>query len=700
MSLNNNLVLFGSKRADNYLKSEIYDPDIDKLDPNQSGKIVPAVGSIVADDTSVETGFALYTVVALDPDTLKATLAPSKIISTEDGGPDRIIGYGNDNYMLNYNDRVTPSELYVDDKFVLYGLNSASYRLLRVDADNRSTVISLNVNGNMTSYRYYRLEITAANSSAAAMVGELKLYFNGMLHVFSENDVITASSAATSYPVANATDNISPVADANCWKSNATPSVGTPQYIQICLASAQYLTSYAVVPAPTSYGTNSPYTWKMKGSQDGTTWYDVDTRTEVGWPSAAPKTFFPNYGSITNTIIPIRTIQNNNYIRKCSNCKTTTALADNEIILMEIFNQANILTTIVRLIAKRATALADQEISTNPIVEFRVGSSQMDVDGSWYLFTDQTTNNLAIHASLVYADGTEVNVTQNYTQCFIYGLEQIKTSYPGMQYKVLIKYFITDLTPSLIAQGKVARYLSQVRTVTIRNRPLQGISKISVVPLWSNNQWTLKYFAYSVERNAFSIISANDVTWVGTPFNGSNVTTRQDLTLNVNETLSDGSTHVYEQTISIRLASTSAVTPFLYAPTSDALLIYGSATLPYKRPLINYNLVSGQYYIPSTRFTSVAEFLNNFYLASTPPYLAVDETEAPTPTHFRIRESSVGTAILADAIPVADYATAFNLITSGGTGQYTNSTVIVEFLLQQNAVYSILYGVPVEVKTA
>lgn len=641
MSLNNKLVLFGSKEAGVYLLSNMYDPDIDGEDPNASGKVVPAIGSTIIDDTTVAAAFAMYTVVAFDNVRLKATLSPAHILTVEDGGLDRIIGYGNDTFMLYYNDRVTPTELMIDDKLVIFGTNSIQYRLLR------SAVQTGSSEATTSSMLFPEGPFTSAS------------LINNILTIPHNKGLVRMP-----FVITDADDRSVPIDEKI-----------------ISFRSNQILIDMSM------FGTISG-TWHYAFSGIPIPITEVGA-TEIGLNIV---------NGVTTTRVPIVPFLNNNNIRKCKNCKTTTALVDNELITMEIFNQAGFLTMSVKLITKRATSLADQEISTKPIVEFKVNSNQQADDGSWFLFTDQAVSNLAIHPSIVYSDGTEINVAQNDTHCFIYGLEDVNTLFPGMTFPILIKYYITDLTPSLIAQGKVARYLSATKLVQIRSRELSGISKVSVVPYWNGSIWALRYFAYSLERDTYSIIAPSRVSWLGTQFNGSNVSTRQDLTLQIPETLSNGAVVNYTQTLSIRLAAISSDTPYIYADASDSVMIYGSNTLPQMRPLINYDTATGQYLV-AAKFTSMEEFLNNFFFDSYPPYDATDETVSPTPTHFKIRDGVDGHAILQDYISVTNYALPFNLITTTSTGQYANTTVVVEFFLKQGNVYSSLFGVPVDIKT-
>lgn len=146
----NKVVLFGEKAAGVYRMSDIYFPDSDgSTTPEQSGKIVPAVGSLVVDDT---TGLhnQQYTVTAIDPETYYPTLVPSSFSYDTSSTPDRVLNYGNDLLMLYFQKTTITAEgqtlrvtrLIVDNKLSLFGNHAATYQLLRYNDSGALETIS------------------------------------------------------------------------------------------------------------------------------------------------------------------------------------------------------------------------------------------------------------------------------------------------------------------------------------------------------------------------------------------------------------------------------------------------------------------------------------------------------------------------------------------------------------------------------
>ena len=70
----------------------------------------------------------------------------------------------------------------------------------------------------------------------------------------------------------------------------SVPSSGTPQWLRVVPGGSQVATGYKITPHPDSQ-TYSPTAWKFQGSNDGSSWTDLDTRSGVTWPSNAQQTF-------------------------------------------------------------------------------------------------------------------------------------------------------------------------------------------------------------------------------------------------------------------------------------------------------------------------------------------------------------------------------------------------------------------------
>ena len=141
-------VLFGERAAGVYLKSEIYDPEFG-TSPEASGKYVPAVGSLVVDD-SVGLHNIVYVVTDVNQQTYKATLIPASYIVNNESQVDRVLSYGNDIFMLYFStvtknvegSNINLTRLIVDNKLSLFGNHAATYQLVQTDSNGNENIIS------------------------------------------------------------------------------------------------------------------------------------------------------------------------------------------------------------------------------------------------------------------------------------------------------------------------------------------------------------------------------------------------------------------------------------------------------------------------------------------------------------------------------------------------------------------------------
>ena len=110
--MNNKVSVFGQRRAGVYLLSEIYNPDDVTSSVQNINKVVPAIGSLVVDDT-VGNHNTLYVVYSVDPITHRSTLVNACILDTTDDSTINF-SYGNNNYKLFFSE--TPIDVYFKTK--------------------------------------------------------------------------------------------------------------------------------------------------------------------------------------------------------------------------------------------------------------------------------------------------------------------------------------------------------------------------------------------------------------------------------------------------------------------------------------------------------------------------------------------------------------------------------------------------------
>ena len=404
-------------------------------------------------------------------------------------------------------------------------------------------------------------------------------------------------------------------------------------------------------------------------------------------------------------------------IRRCVPCHTSVRLKDNDIITLELYDANSALVAEVELIARRSTILNTLTSSLNPVKGFTASCNQV-IGDHWYLYCGQDVNNLSIFPEVKFSDNTSVITPVDNSSCFIYGLGEIDSRNVGDRYPILIKFYINnryDIAPDasnveIIGGEKRVMYYQQ--DVEIIEKPVTDISKISIIPVWMNDKYTLKFFGYSKNRNNvvdltnYIMTTTNgmpviktDVLTLGT-FVADSFGGQQNFTISVPIAASNGTTVTHSQQFSIVLKNPDTAPSvgvgreywYIVDPDSDPQIVYGKDTVDYNRPVIYYNTTSTKHVISTNEFESESDFINAFFRLAVPPTIG-DEAIAPTPTHFQIRSDSGVT--LTAPIQIDKYSVPF-VINNGGV-PVTSGTLIMEFLYVVGGSTAILYGVPVTV---
>lgn len=643
------IILFGEVHPDVYLIGQIYDPDVDGTDVASSGKIIPSVGSLVVDNGLGGTSYVLWVVHSVHPVTFKSTLVPARIV--DDLGIDKVLSYGNDIYMIYYDKRVAPTRLVIDTKLVILGTNTSEYKLIKTFPDGTTQPISISVDADGSSIN----EFTVSN-------------------IGTEED----------------------------------PQV---QRVFQCIKPFATETCIALVWVNENKLQETDYTTVIDENNPGRVLVTLNPSVVYGVGSTVVIRLY----SVSDRAPVIETAVQG--VRRCSNCYTTFDMHDGELVYLELYDSAGVMTSRIKLIARHATVLNDFESSSNPITAFVAKANQEKDNGDFVLYTDQTVERLAIYPELIFADGSKQMLTVDGLTTFVYGLNEVQTTIAGMEYPILVKKFLAMGVPSLLGEmtPNGTRFLVLEKKLVIEPRGRAGISKISIIPIWNPTtlRWDVRYFAYYIERNAFLDVT-NQVTYTNpdVTFNGQLLDTRQNIIIRVPETMPEGDVQDYEQVISLILRSNTATVPYEFSdvqppavpPFIPSETVYGIQDQWHNRPIINYDSTLEQYFIPTSLFPTdetdrAKNFLEPFYIHAEPPFIPAIETQAPTPTHFILRDSLTGRSLSMHAISVEDYDSPFALITLSSPNEYVSKTVIVEFLLQQGSTYSILYGVPVKVVT-
>lgn len=384
-------------------------------------------------------------------------------------------------------------------------------------------------------------------------------------------------------------------------------------------------------------------------------------------------------------------------------CVTNAVLTANEPLLLQVFNAEGAQVAELTVHAA-AAAVVNQATTYQPkITALSVIGTQTTGQTSFFAYLRQSISSLFLQAQLTYDDGTTAIVPIDQSQCFLYGAEDFIASYPGLVQTLLLKYY---LSPGELVGGglnPLAGFIATEVTVTVIPHPSEFGGKISVIPIWnaSGSTYILRYFYYTLNRQASVDVTTHTTIAQGS-FSGSAYGQTQQMTLSVDLNQVDPVTYpsstIYTQCVVINLQPIAALVRYMLRDSLSSTYVYGQDSSSSRRPILYWDSTITQMFVPGSVFPSLAAFLLSFYTNASPPFDINVETSAPQPTHFLLRDPTSGVMLVPAVLPIASYATAFNLIGNAG-GNYVGNTVILEFIQQIGGQNLILFGVPCDVYT-
>ncbi len=385
-----------------------------------------------------------------------------------------------------------------------------------------------------------------------------------------------------------------------------------------------------------------------------------------------------------------------------TNCHTTYSLDEGEPIVCRVFNNLGNVAAEITLYVRNAVWWNDLSSHSNPIVGLDATCLQMR-GNEFYLYPKQDPSHLNIKPYLTYADGTTKFINIDNIQCFLYGLDTYMPAYPGYSQTLLIKYFLNYREQAMSPEEtKNVRFLTCAKNLVVVSNTNTYTVKLSVIPWYdrTNKIWTLRFFAYSDQRNRVDDVTALVTYHEEHAFDGTSSKWGTEQMIEVEYDMQS----IFKTDDPLPGAQTFCVTVWDPDQTYERYTIRDSISDDHvfgvdgsitRRPIIHYDRETNMYFIPTSIFENWEAVLESFYHIAEPPYDPVTESEAPAPTHFLIRDVMGGQQLIGGPIPKSEYGQAWPILI--GNSCLEGSTVVVEFLQQVNETFNILYGVPVDV---
>lgn len=427
-------------------------------------------------------------------------------------------------------------------------------------------------------------------------------------------------------------------------------------------------------------------------------------KTDLSGAEQCISQYYDAAGNFVSNRIPLQSISESYPSYKFpTNCHTTYDLVEGDPVVLRAYNNIGNLSAEITLYVRNAQWLNDLASHTNPIVSLNAEALQMMGD-DFFLYEKQDVSHLNIQPYLLYVDGSRQDVNVDNQRCFIYGLDDVESSYPGRSQTIIIKYFLNYKETTTVSTSDECRFLTCTKKIVVVDNDNDYTVKLSCIPIWSStyNQWQLYWFAYTDDRQGVYDVTALVRYNENYPFDGTSASFGKEQRVVVEYDLQsifqtdDPITGV--QTLYLTLWDNQKYERYTFRDSKDDTFIYGVDGSITRRPVIHYDETIDQYFIPTSIFENVDAVIESFYTLARPPYNPSVETVAPTPTHFTVRDAQNGRQIIGGPIPLTEYGQCWPTIV--GVTIQSGQTVLVEFLYQDSDnSYAILYGVPVDVYT-
>lgn len=384
-------------------------------------------------------------------------------------------------------------------------------------------------------------------------------------------------------------------------------------------------------------------------------------------------------------------------IKMCTNCHTLSRMYDGDTVSVQVFNILGIQTAEVKLIVKRATLQNDLDSQTNPIVDFDIKAHQM-IGDQFYLHQRQDPSHLGLTPYITFADGAIERVPIDNVHCFVYGLEDYQPSFPGQKQRITVKYFLNhrQKSPIVVDDGRMRCLLKDKWITVVPDESTYGV-KISTIPLWDSASlsYTLKFFIYTERRD--EVVDVTNLVKVS-GFDGVSYYEFQNviLDLDLSQIFDNVMAISYRQRVWIKLFPHTDFMKYVLKDSADSEIAYGVESATWKRPAIYYDPDLEQYFVPTSVFPLMEDFVEVFYENSSPLVTSTKTFEPTTPTHFTIRDIDTSRVLITTPIEVSQYAQAWNTILDNPSS-LVDKSVMVEFLEYINGAFTIIYGAPVDV---
>lgn len=384
------------------------------------------------------------------------------------------------------------------------------------------------------------------------------------------------------------------------------------------------------------YGSDASYVKVFRG-------YDISNTGHIVSAMWDGSTVYDDKVPVVDLIIPSGT---NLGVRSPQQAWCTEDLPTNEIATVVVYDALDNVLSIENMVVVRTEFVHTIDQINNYIVDVELDTPYLSINDSRLVEIpiNMALQSIGLIGKVRYADGSTLSLPVDGTRFSLLGIENYVASIPNMPSPLTLVYRLQGNEYGIgIAEPTVgARHISRKYKILTKEMQNQYSVKLFVVPVWATSpspQWTLKYYLYSLERNAFYdatpyISYASNAQ----PFDGTLLNIPQTLVVAVNLQQVSNTFGVFRHIQPFRItlkasgSFASANSYFVIEYTNDHF--YGSPNIALSAPDDLYP--SKRKLDISMNLTDVDDWLNKIYYPAEPLRIALTEHEAPRPTHIRL----------------------------------------------------------------
>lgn len=350
------------------------------------------------------------------------------------------------------------------------------------------------------------------------------------------------------------------------------------------------------------------------------------------------------------------------------------ALTDGEVCTVVVYGTGGEVLSYYKLLTRVTNFIRTTDSSLKYIVDIDLISNLISSSNASLVevplnFLLQSANFMG---KVTYSDGSELVLPVDGTKFRLSGIDNFVASQEGQQAPLVLFYYMSANEFAYGDSGPTgARFKSEDYTITTIAAQGAYSVKLFAVPRWQTTpsaRWVLDWYLYNLDRDeVFDATPYVQYAVLSTPFNGTAIGTRQQLTVTVNlQQVSP--TFNYFQHVQIlwvtltQLGNNNAVNGYtsieytdgnVYGATFEA--VRGVSATPTEYTL---NVANG--------LTDIGDWLAATYYKVEPIIMTGTELVPPAPTHFRLR---IGASFTREVEVIAFASLIDNIPNSAGATQ-------------------------------